>query len=172
MLAARGDMQRLCQRKNLALTNPSLDPLRTYEATADPSEKGQMLAIWRGQGWAVFPIYFGTFVVVMLFITQLVPGAGKEGIRQRPWLAYSRFPRVARLHRHRLGPLHQLAAARHGRRRRERDAAPHPRATLLLLHSRGVLGIPGAALGALAGSKGERALTSPALSTSKDGEEL
>jgi hypothetical protein len=80
MLAARGDMQRLCQRKNLALTNPSLDPsTRTCEATADPSEKGQMLAIWRGQGWAVFPIYFGTFVVVMLFITQLVPSAGKEG---------------------------------------------------------------------------------------------
>jgi hypothetical protein len=38
-----------------------------------------MLTIWRGQGWAVFPIYFGTLVVVLLVITQLVPGADKEG---------------------------------------------------------------------------------------------
>jgi hypothetical protein len=38
-----------------------------------------MLAIWRGQGWAVFPIYFATFIVAMLCITQLVPGADKEG---------------------------------------------------------------------------------------------
>lgn len=38
-----------------------------------------MLCIWRGQGWAVLPIYLATLVAVLLSITQFVPGAGKPG---------------------------------------------------------------------------------------------
>jgi hypothetical protein len=34
-----------------------------------------VLSIWRGQGWAVLPIYMAALCAVLLAVTQLVPGA-------------------------------------------------------------------------------------------------